>query len=156
MEGSTVGTRDGISLTHIVVKVETTLSLTMISDFTKTTFPCINIAPLALQFYQTTENDSQEFNNMSSLIRVCMAAGVAAVNGHTDQGYKMKSAINSFRHGKKAFASSAGVDPSDLRPAAGFLGSNVNEGIVGGENRKSTQSDDSLRQVMYYNCWGPS
>ncbi|KAL4569878.1 hypothetical protein LXL04_025523 [Taraxacum kok-saghyz] len=93
---------------------------------------------------------------MSFLTRVCMAAGVAAVNGHTDQGNKVKSVVNSFRHGKKVFASSAGVDPSDLRPVSGFLGSDVNEGIVGIGSRKTAAADESLRQVMYYNCWGPS
>ncbi|KAL4569883.1 hypothetical protein LXL04_025529 [Taraxacum kok-saghyz] len=70
---------------------------------------------------------------MSSLNRVCMAAGVAVVNGHTDQGYKLKSLINSIRHGKKVFA-------SDLRPLAGLLRSKVNVG-----DRKATQSDESLR-----------
>ncbi|KAI3698273.1 hypothetical protein L2E82_41679 [Cichorium intybus] len=81
---------------------------------------------------------------MTSLNRVWMAAGVAVANGHTDQGYKLKSLVNSFRHGKKAFT-------SDLRPLLGLLRSNVNVG-----DRKTTQSDESLRQVMYFNCWGQS
>ncbi|KAI3698274.1 hypothetical protein L2E82_41680 [Cichorium intybus] len=81
---------------------------------------------------------------MTSLNRIWMAAGVAVANGHTDQGYKLKSLINSFRHGKKAFT-------SDLRPLLGLLRSNVNVG-----DRKTTQSDESLRQVMYFNCWGQS
>ncbi|PWA90352.1 hypothetical protein CTI12_AA101760 [Artemisia annua] len=88
---------------------------------------------------------------MSFITRVCMAAGVAAVNGHTDQGYKMKSLINSFRHRKKVFASSSGVNSHDARPVSSFLESNVN---VGDSN--TTQSDESIRQVMYLNCWGPS
>ncbi|KAL4569882.1 hypothetical protein LXL04_025528 [Taraxacum kok-saghyz] len=79
---------------------------------------------------------------MTSLNRVLMAAGVAVANGHTDQGYKLKSLVNSFRHGKKAFT-------SDLRPLSSLLRSNVNVG-----DRKTTQSDESLRQVMYFNCWG--
>ncbi|MFS7900061.1 hypothetical protein Hanom_Chr12g01177831 [Helianthus anomalus] len=58
---------------------------------------------------------------MSSVSRVWMAAGIAVFNEHTDQGYKLRSLINSVRHGKK-----------------------------------TTYSDDSLRQVMYMNCWGPS
>ncbi|CAH1414526.1 unnamed protein product [Lactuca virosa] len=83
---------------------------------------------------------------MASVNRIWMAAGVAVVNGHTDQGYKLKSLlINSFRHSKKAFT-------SDLRPFSGlFLRSNVNIG-----ERNTTQSDESLRQVMYFNCWGQS
>ncbi|CAH1414522.1 unnamed protein product [Lactuca virosa] len=127
----------------------------MVSGFIKTTFPRINIVPFAIHFIrqQSTIHKSQEFDNMSFLItRVCMAAGVAAVNGHTDQVHKTKSVVNSFRHGKKAFAASAGVDSSDLRPVSGFL----NEGVVGSGNRKTTDTDESLRQVMYFNCWGPS
>ncbi|KAI3698736.1 hypothetical protein L2E82_42520 [Cichorium intybus] len=87
---------------------------------------------------------------MSSLSRVWLAAGVALVNGHTDQGCKLKSLIKSFRHGKKAFTSSTGAEHSDLRPFSTFLGAKVD----GGERK--THSDDSLRQVMYLSCWGPS
>ncbi|PWA68326.1 hypothetical protein CTI12_AA307360 [Artemisia annua] len=87
----------------------------------------------------------------TSISRVWMAAGVAVANGHTDQGYKRRSLINSFRHGKKKFTSSAGFD---LRPIFGFSRANVNEGILGGGDMKTTQSDDSIRQVMYLNCWG--
>ncbi|KAJ9549944.1 hypothetical protein OSB04_022487 [Centaurea solstitialis] len=82
----------------------------------------------------------------SSISRVWMAAGVAIVNGHTDQGCKLKSLVtNSFRHAN--FNSS-----QFLRPFSSLLLSNVS---VSGD-RKTTQSDDSIRQVMYINCWGPS
>ncbi|MFS8031158.1 hypothetical protein Hanom_Chr17g01542441 [Helianthus anomalus] len=87
---------------------------------------------------------------MSSLTRVCIAAGVAVVNGHTDQVCKLKSLVKSFRQNKKAFTSSTGADPSSLRPFSGFLGSNVHAG------ERKTQSDDSFRQVMYLSCWGPN
>ena len=79
---------------------------------------------------------------MTSTSRVWMAAGVAVVNGHTEQGYKLRSLVNSIRHG---------VDVSDLRPFSSLLRSNVSVGDV-----KTTQSDDSLKQVMYMNCWGQS
>ncbi|KAI3728718.1 hypothetical protein L6452_17359 [Arctium lappa] len=83
---------------------------------------------------------------MSSMSRVWMAAGVAIVNGHTDQGYKLKSLIiNSFRH-----ANNLPFTSSHLRPFSALL---LRSNVIG--DRK-TQSDESLRQVMYFNCWGPS
>ncbi|PWA78645.1 hypothetical protein CTI12_AA212250 [Artemisia annua] len=88
---------------------------------------------------------------MSFISRVFMTAGVAVANGHTDQGHKLKSGIKSIQHGKKAFTcSSSGNDPADLRPLSGVHGSDVS-----GEQRRN-QSDESIRQVMYMNCWGPS
>ncbi|KAL8201519.1 hypothetical protein R6Q57_012858 [Mikania cordata] len=88
---------------------------------------------------------------MSYLNRVWITAGVAVFNGHTNQGHKLKSGIKSFQHGKKSLTSS---DPADLRPFSGVVGSEAG-GFVAGEERLK-QSDDSLRQVMYLNCWGPS
>lgn len=84
-----------------------------------------------------------------------MTAGVAVANGHTQQGHKLKSGIKSLQQHKKAFTSSvSGNDHSDLRPLSGVLGSDVG-GLCNGEERRK-QSDDSIRQVMYLNCWGPS
>ncbi|KAI3728729.1 hypothetical protein L6452_17371 [Arctium lappa] len=82
------------------------------------------------------------------LNRVWMTAGVPAVNAHTDQGHKLKSGIKSFQQSKKSFTSSA--DPADFRPLSGVVGSEV------GGHERTKQSDDSLRQVMYLSCWGPS
>ncbi|KAI3812239.1 hypothetical protein L1987_16946 [Smallanthus sonchifolius] len=92
---------------------------------------------------------------MSYMSRVFMTAGVAIANGHTDQGHKLKSGLKSLQQGKKAFTSSvSGANPADFRPTSGVLGSDVG-GLLGAEERR-TQADDSLRQVMYMNCWGPS
>ncbi|KAE9457751.1 hypothetical protein C3L33_10347, partial [Rhododendron williamsianum] len=78
-----------------------------------------------------------------------MAATVAVVNGHADQGCKLKSAIRSFHHSKQRISSSAAGSPADLRPLS------CANGFVRGEERRN-QADDSLRQVMYLSCWGPS
>ncbi|KAL8188726.1 hypothetical protein R6Q57_029746 [Mikania cordata] len=71
---------------------------------------------------------------MSCMNRVWMTAGVAIVNGHTDQGHKLKSGMRSFHQRKKAFRVSVGVDHPDIGSCL----------------------DDSIRHVMFMNCWGPS
>ncbi|KAH6785564.1 Wound-responsive family protein [Perilla frutescens var. hirtella] len=91
---------------------------------------------------------------MSYMNRVWMAASVAVVNGHADQGQKLKSGLKSINHGKKRFFT-AGGDAADLRPLSGALNTDI-EGCAasGGGNERRRQGDDSLRQVMYLNCWG--
>ncbi|CAI0460858.1 unnamed protein product [Linum tenue] len=85
---------------------------------------------------------------MNHLNRVWMAATVAAVQGsHADQGTKWKSGLQALHHGKRRFFSGS-ADAADLRPlSAAVAGSrDVDEGL--------RQSDESMRRVMYLNCWG--
>ncbi|KAK2651000.1 hypothetical protein Ddye_018489 [Dipteronia dyeriana] len=85
---------------------------------------------------------------MLYLNRVWMAASVAVVQGHTDQGCKLKTGLTYLHHGKKRLFSSK--DSSDLRPLSGMISSDIS-GVIGS---RETPDDESLRRVMYLNCWG--
>ncbi|KAL9380069.1 hypothetical protein Peur_028551 [Populus x canadensis] len=87
---------------------------------------------------------------MSYLNRVWMAATVAAV-GYPDQGWK--SSLKSLHPGKRRVFS--GGDVVEIRPlAAASVGSDC-IGLGGcGSEEGVRQNDESLRQVMYLNCWG--
>ncbi|KDP24195.1 hypothetical protein JCGZ_25852 [Jatropha curcas] len=89
---------------------------------------------------------------MSYLNRVCVAASVAVVQGHPDQGWK--ASLKTLQHGKRRLFS--GGDKSDLRPLSGFLGSDGGVGVPVSPNgdERGRQNDESFRQVMYLNCWG--
>ncbi|CAH9089234.1 unnamed protein product [Cuscuta europaea] len=82
---------------------------------------------------------------MSYLNRVWVAASVTLANNHSDQGHKLKSGLRSLHHSKKKFSASPAAD---MRPISG-----ADLGGFAGEKR-IVQVDDSLRQVMYMNCWG--
>ncbi|KAL6554013.1 hypothetical protein OROMI_019686 [Orobanche minor] len=89
---------------------------------------------------------------MSYLNRLWVAAGVAVVNGHSDQGQKLKSGLKSLNQGKKRLLSAGGYT-ADLRPIYGVLNSELG-GFLGGSGEDTRrQAEDSLRQVMYLSCW---
>ncbi|EYU26101.1 hypothetical protein ABFS82_08G111700 [Erythranthe guttata] len=85
---------------------------------------------------------------MSYMSRLWMATSVAVVNTHSDQGNKLKSGLKSINHGKKLLFS----DAADLRSCSAVVNSEL-KGFVGGVDRRK-QADESVRQVMYLNCWG--
>ncbi|KAJ7948246.1 Wound-responsive family protein [Quillaja saponaria] len=90
---------------------------------------------------------------MSYLNRAWVAASVAVVHGHTDQGHKWKSGLNSLKQNRRRLLFTG--ETRDLRPISSMSGSDFT-GVLGncdGEERRR-QADDSLRKVMYLNCWG--
>ncbi|CAL1406748.1 unnamed protein product [Linum trigynum] len=92
---------------------------------------------------------------MNHLNRVWMAATVAVVQApHADQGTKWKSGLQSLHHGKRRFFSGSG-DAADLRPLSSAVVSD-RAGVAGSRDADESvrQSDESIRRVMYLNCWG--
>ncbi|XP_027341310.1 uncharacterized protein LOC113854499 [Abrus precatorius] len=91
---------------------------------------------------------------MSYLNRVWMAATVAVAQGHTDPGHKCKTALSSIHQNRSRLLSGGCL--SDLRPLSGVVGSDVAGALTGNSDvpDRIRQADDSLRKVMYLNCWG--
>ncbi|KAL7142229.1 hypothetical protein ABFS83_08G109700 [Erythranthe nasuta] len=89
---------------------------------------------------------------MSYMSKLWMATSVAAVNSHSNQGQKLKSALKSFNLGgggggnKRFFSGHGRHEVAELRSCSAFRHSDI-----GGDQRK--QADESVRQVMYLNCW---
>ncbi|KAK2370529.1 hypothetical protein P8452_57699 [Trifolium repens] len=87
---------------------------------------------------------------MSYLNRVWMAATVAVAQGHTDPGHKCKSAIGSIHQNRSRLFTAGSL--SDLRPLSGVVVSDVS--VSSEADERLSRTDDSLRKVMYMNCWG--
>ncbi|KAL4278963.1 hypothetical protein GQ457_03G037260 [Hibiscus cannabinus] len=84
---------------------------------------------------------------MSYLSRVCMAASVAAVEGHLDCGSKWSSGLQPINAGKgkgRCFSSVGSSDDDRIYAKGKTKESNRN------------QSEESLQKVMYLNCWTQS
>lgn len=91
---------------------------------------------------------------MSYLNRVWMAATVAVAQGHpADHGHNCKFGLNSVHHNRRRLFSAG--DSSDLRSLSGKMSNDV-AGVISKCDVEDTrnQADDSLRKVMYLNCWG--
>ncbi|CAN0914833.1 hypothetical protein LINGRAHAP2_LOCUS28773 [Linum grandiflorum] len=89
---------------------------------------------------------------MNQLNKVWTAAAVAVAQGHpTEQGTKWRSCLQSLHHGKRQMFSGSG-DGSDLRPlaASARVGSDLSSAV----DDVARQTDESMRRVMYMNCWG--
>ncbi|OMO98798.1 hypothetical protein COLO4_13681 [Corchorus olitorius] len=85
---------------------------------------------------------------MSYLNRVWMATSVAMVKSHSeDQGQKWKSGVKFLQRGQRRLFD---ADASELRAVSGMIGSDLS-GVVG---NRDAQADESIRRVMYLNCWG--
>ncbi|XVE87927.1 hypothetical protein DITRI_Ditri19aG0027800 [Diplodiscus trichospermus] len=82
---------------------------------------------------------------MSYLSRVCMAASVAAVEGHRDCSSKWNSSTLKPMNASKRRYFSNGSSSDDIPHGRG----NAKEG-------DRNQTEESIQRVMYLNCWTQS
>ncbi|EYU26100.1 hypothetical protein ABFS82_08G111800 [Erythranthe guttata] len=89
---------------------------------------------------------------MSYMSRLWMATSVALVNCHSDQGGLKLKFIDHV--GRRYFFSGRSIPGvAELRWCSAVLNSDL-RGFLGGDQKKKKQAaDESVRQVMYLNCW---